>query len=117
MALRVIAREIGSKPFNGNVVAYWKRYGNEIQQVEKGIEEAKTKGITAGADDKFQLDRYTRQLRKSVSSRLDKTFLRLRKDTLNAYLLICAAAIYRCEVPESFWLSLLKDWNCDEEEQ
>ncbi|MGB3509875.1 MAG: NB-ARC domain-containing protein [Microcoleaceae cyanobacterium] len=117
LALRVIAGEIGSKPFNGNVVAYWKRYGNEIQQVEKGIEEAKTKGITAGADDKFQLDRYTRQLRINVSSRLDKTFLRLRKDTLNAYQLICAAAIYRCEVPESFWLSLLKDWNCDEEKQ
>lgn len=117
LALRVIAGEIGSKPFNGNVVAYWKRYGNEIEEVEKGIEEAKIKGITAGADDKFQLDRYTRQLRTSVRSRLDKTFSRLRKDALNAYRLICAGAIYRSEVPENFWLSLLKDWNCDEDEQ
>ncbi|GGA00694.1 NB-ARC domain-containing protein [Okeania sp. KiyG1] len=117
LALRVIAGEIGSKPFNGNVVAYWKRYGNEIEEVEKGIEEAKTKGITAGADDKFQLDRYTRQLRKIVRARLDKAFSRLQKEAVNAYRLICAGAIYRCEVPESFWLSHLEDWDCDKYEQ
>ena len=117
LALRVIAGEIGSKPFNGNVVAYWKRYGNEFEEVEKAIEEAKTRGIATGADDKFQLDRYTRQLRKSVRSRLDKTFSRLQKDALNAYRLICVGAIFRCEVPESFWLKLLKNWQCDEEQQ
>ncbi|NEN93142.1 MAG: ATP-binding protein, partial [Okeania sp. SIO3H1] len=117
LALRVIAGEIGSQLFNGNVVAYWKRYGNEIEEVEKAIEEAKTKGITAGAEDKFQLDRYTRQLRKSVRSRLDKTFSRLQKEALNAYRLICVGAIYRCEVQESFWLKLLKNWPCDEEKQ
>ncbi|MGD1717727.1 NB-ARC domain-containing protein [Dapis sp. BLCC M172] len=116
LALRVIAGEIGSKPFNGNVVAYWKRYGNEFEEVEKGIEEAKSKRIT-GADDRFLLDRYTRMLRKKVKSRLDKTFFRLRKDALNAYRLICVSAIYRCEVPESFWLKLLKNWQCDEEQQ
>lgn len=114
LALRVIGGEIGSKPFNGNVVAYWKRYGNEIEEVEKAIEEAKTKGITAGADDKFQLDRYTRQLRKSVRARLDKAFSRL---PLNAYRLICTAAIFRCEVPESFWLGNLEDWDCSVDEQ
>ncbi|NEP84533.1 MAG: AAA family ATPase, partial [Okeania sp. SIO3B3] len=116
LALRVIAGEIGSKPFNGNVVAYWKRYGNEIEEVEKGIEEAKSRGIT-GADDRFQLDRYTRLLRKKVKSRLDKTFFRLRKDAFNAYRLICATGIYRCEVPESFWLSHLEDWSCSKDEQ
>ncbi|NET24188.1 NB-ARC domain-containing protein [Okeania sp. SIO1I7] len=116
LALRVIAGEIGSKPFNGNVVAYWKRYGNEFEEVEKGIEEAKSKRIT-GADDRFQLDRYTRLLRKKVKSRLDKTFFRLRKDALNAYRLICATGIYRCEVPESFWLSHLEEWNCSKDEQ
>ncbi|MGD1698311.1 NB-ARC domain-containing protein [Dapis sp. BLCC M229] len=116
LALRVIAGEIGSKPFDGNVVAYWKRYGNEFEEVEKGIEEAKSKGIT-GADDRFQLDRYTRVLRKKVKSRLDKTFFRLRKDALNAYRLICATGIYRCEVPESFWLSHLQDWSCSKNER
>ncbi|MDY7002507.1 MAG: NB-ARC domain-containing protein [Cyanobacteriota bacterium] len=117
LALRVIAGEIGSNPFDGNVVAYWKRYGNEIEEVEKAIEEAKTRGIAAGADDKFQLDRYTRELRKRVRSRLDKTFSRLHKEALNAYRLICVGAIYRCEVQESFWLKLLKNWPCDEEKQ
>ena len=116
LALRVIAGEIGSKPFNGNVVAYWKRYGNEFEEVEKGIEEAKSRGIT-GADDRFQLDRYTRLLRKKVKSRLDKTFFRLRKDALNAYRLICATGIYRCEVPESFWLSHLEEWSCSKDER
>ncbi len=117
LALRVIAGEIGSKPFNGNVVAYWKRYGNEIEEVEKAIEEAKTKGITAGADDKFQLDRYTRQLRKRVRARLDKTFSRLQKEALNAYRLICVGSIYRCEVQESFWLSHLEEWSCSKDER
>ncbi|NES66396.1 MAG: ATP-binding protein [Okeania sp. SIO2D1] len=116
LALRVIAGEIGSKPFNGNVVAYWKRYGNEFEEVEKGIEEAKSKGII-GADDRFRLNRYTRDLRKKVKSRLDKTFFRLRKDALNAYRLICATGIYRCEVPENFWLSHLEDWSCSKDER
>ena len=53
LALRVIAGEIGSRPFYGNVVAYWNRHGSEIEEVEKAIEEAETKGITASADDKY----------------------------------------------------------------
>ena len=85
--------------------------------MEKAIEEGRTQGVTVGADDKFQLDRYTRMLRKNVSQRLDKTFFRLQKDAINAYRLICVGAIYRCEVPESFWLKLLKSWQCDEEKQ
>jgi len=116
LALRVIAGEIGSKPFNGNVAAYWKRYGNEFEEVEKGIEEAKSKSKT-GLDDRFQLDRYTRLLRKKVRARLDKTFLRLQRDALNAYRLICSAAVYRCEVSESFWLSHLEEWGCSKDEQ
>ena len=116
LALRVIAGEIVNKPFNGNVTAYWSKYGNEIEEVEKAIEEAKTKGIIASADDKFQLDRYTRQLRKKVRERLDKTFGRLYEEALNAYRLICENAIYRCEVQESFWWSHLEDWDCNENE-
>ncbi|MFS8119115.1 MAG: ATP-binding protein, partial [Microcoleus sp.] len=66
LALRVIAGEIGSQPFYGNVAGYWNKYGHEIEEVEKAIEEAKTKGITASADDDLRLDRYTRELRKNV---------------------------------------------------
>lgn len=117
LALRVIAGEIGSQPFYGNVAGYWNKYGHEIEEVEKAIEEAKTKGITASADDDWRLDRYTRELRKNVRFRLEKTFERLKKDVLNAYRLLCEASVYRCRVPEEFWLSHLEDWDCDEEKQ
>ncbi|NQE34381.1 ATP-binding protein [Microcoleus asticus] len=117
LALRVIAGEIGSQPFDGNVAGYWNKYGHEIEEVEKAIEEAKTKGITSSADDDWRLDRYTRELRKNVRFRLEKTFERLKKDVLNAYRLLCEASAYRCAVPEEFWLSHLEDWDCDEEKQ
>jgi len=32
-------------------------------------------------------------------------------------LLLCEASVYRCPVPEDFWLSHLEDWNKDEEQQ
>ncbi|MGK7922199.1 MAG: NB-ARC domain-containing protein [Trichodesmium sp.] len=117
LALRVISGEIGAKPFDGNVVAYWKKYGNEIEEVEKAIEEAKTQGIIEGADDEWKLDRYTRKLRKNVQERLEKTFGRLKQDTINSYRLLCEGSIYRCAVPEKFWLNHLEDWDCDEDER
>lgn len=117
LALRVIAGEIGSQPFYGNVAGYWNKYGDEIEEVEKAIEEAKTTGITASADDDWRLDRYTRELRKNVRFRLEKTFERLKKDILNAYRLLCEASVYRCAVPEEFLLSHLEDWDCDKEKQ
>ena len=117
LALRVIAGEIGSQPFYGNVAGYWNKYGQEIEEVEKAIEEAKTTGITASADDDWRLDRYTCELRKNVRFRLEKTFDRLKKDVLNAYRLLCEASVYRCAVPEEFWLSHLEDWDCDDQKQ
>lgn len=117
LALRVIAGEIRNKPFDGNVLAYWNQYRREVEEVEKAIEEAKTKGITASADDKFNLHRYTRQLRRNVRVRLEKTFNRLAKDVRYAYILLCEASVYRCPVPEDFWLSHLEDWDRGEEEQ
>jgi hypothetical protein len=41
----------------------------------------------------------------------------LKKDVLNAYRLLCEASVYRCAVPEEFWLSHLEDWDCDKEKQ
>lgn len=117
LALRVIAGEIRNQPFDGNVLAYWNHYGREVEEVEKAIEEAKTKGITASADDKFNLHRYTRNLRRNVRFRLEKTFNRLQKDVRYGYILLCEASVYRCPVPEDFWLSHLEDWDRDEDEQ
>ena len=113
LALRVIAGEIGNKPFYGNVVPYWNTYGHEIEEVEKAIEEAKIQA--ASANDQWQLDRYTRNLRRKVRSRLENTFNRLKNDVFYAYVLLCEASVYRCPVPEEFWLSHLEDWDLPED--
>lgn len=116
LALRVIAGEIKNKPFEGNVVAYWNSYGNEVEEVERAIAEAQ-EGKSTGADDRWKLDRFTKTLRRNVRSRLNKTFARLEKDAKWAYILLCEASVYRCSVPEGFWMSHLEDWDRDEEEQ
>ncbi|WP_013320651.1 SEFIR domain-containing protein [Gloeothece verrucosa] len=115
LALRVIAGEIKNKPFNGNIIAYWNQYGSEIEEVEKAIAEAQA-GKTTG-EDPFKLDRFTKTLRRNVRSRLNKTFARLKEDVRYAYILLCEASVYRCPVPENFWLSHLEDWDRDAEEQ
>ena len=116
LALRVIAGEIKNKPFEGNVVAYWHKYCNEVEEVEKAIAEAQ-EGKSTGAEDKWQLDRFTKTLRRNVRSRLRKTFARLKEDAKWSYILLCEASVYRCPVPQKFWLSHLEDWNRNEEEQ
>ena len=116
LALRVIAGEIKNKPFEGKVVAYWNSYGNEVEEVEMAIAEAQA-GKSTGADDKWKLDRFTKTLRRNVRSRLDKTFGRLREDAKWAYIMLCETSVYRCAVPENFWLSHLEDWEQSGDEQ
>lgn len=112
LALRVIAGEMGSPPFFGNVVNYWNRYHSEIEAVEAAIAEAAA-GQMVGAEDKWRLDRFTRALRRNVRQRLEQTFQRLRQDVKFAYILLCEASVYRCGVPEDWWLSHLSYWDCD----
>ncbi|NEZ57509.1 AAA family ATPase [Adonisia turfae] len=116
LALRIILGEIGSHPFYGNIAAYWQRYGHEIEAVEQAIAAA-AEGATTGADDKWQLDRFTRALRRNVQQRLEQTFARLRQDAKYAYILLCEASVYRCPVPDDWWLSHLEDWQQSEVEQ
>ena len=116
LALRVITGEIGSRPFFGNVVAYWKRYGGEIETVEQAISQAE-EGNTTGADDDWRLDRMTQTLRRNVRQRLEQTFTRLNAEVRYAYVLLCESAVYRCAVPEDWWLSHLEFWDCDEAAQ
>jgi len=115
LALRVVAGEIGNKPFSGNVVAYWNKYGYEIVEVEKAIKEAK-QGKTTHKD-KLHLHKYTRELRRHVRVRIEKTFNRLKQDVYYAYVLLCEVSVYRCPVPEDFWLSHLEDWDYNKEQQ
>ncbi|MEL7052591.1 MAG: phosphorylase, partial [Cyanobacteria bacterium J06588_5] len=77
----------GDRPFFGNAAAYWKRYG---------------------AEDNWKLDRFTRTLRRNVQTRLEHTLERLRQDV--PYILLCETSVYRCAVPEDWWLSHLEDW-------
>jgi hypothetical protein len=116
LSLRVIAGEIKNNPFKGNVLAYWNKYGNELEEVEVAIAEAQ-KGQSASIDDKWQLDRFTKTLRRNVRSRLNKTLKRLQEDTKWAYIMLCETSVYRCAVPEDFWLSHLEDWDRNEDEQ
>ena len=113
LALRIIAGEIGSRPFFGDVIAYWNRYGPEIEAVETAIAEAAA-GQMSGAEDKWRLDRFTRTLRLNVRRRLEQTFERLQRDAKFAYVLLCEASVYRCAVPEAWWLSHLEYWDCNE---
>ena len=116
LALRVITGEIGSRPFFGNVVAYWKKYGGEIEAVEQAIAQA-AEGKTTGVDDNWKLDRLTQAVRRNVRKRLEQTFTRLNQEARQAYLLLCEASVYRCAVPEDWWLSHLEFWDCDEAAQ
>lgn len=113
LALRVIAGEIVSPPFNGNIVAYWKQYGHEIEEVEKARQQVEVES----ADDEYRLERYTRSLQRAVKQQVEKTFKRLNRDVPDAYKLLCLCSVYRRPVPETFWLKPLERFGFDEEKQ
>ncbi|MGB6231767.1 MAG: hypothetical protein WBF53_16755, partial [Litorimonas sp.] len=48
---------------------------------------------------------------------LEHTFERLQQDARMAYILLCETAVYRCAVPEDWWLSHLEDWDQSEAAQ
>jgi hypothetical protein len=104
LALLVIAGEILSEPFSGDVVAYWKKYGHEIEEVEK----ARQKEEVESQNDRFRLERYSRNLGKLVEKRVEETFKRLYEDFPNAYLLLCHGSVFRRSVPENYWFRGLK---------
>ncbi len=113
LALRAIAGEILNHPFQGNVVAYWKKYGHEIEEVEQ----IKQQPEIESAADSLKLDRYNRNLQRAVKLQLEKTFDRLAKDVPHAYLLLSFSSVYRRAVPESFYLKTLARFGLDGERQ
>lgn len=106
LALQVILGEIRDH-YGGQVVRYWQQYGAEIEVVEQA------KAGLAAPGDYPQLDRYSCQLRNAVRDRIDKTFMRLRHDLPDAYLLLCTTAVYRIAVDEAFLLGpfLRRGWS------
>ena len=114
LVLRVIIGEILSKPFNGDVQAYWnderENTGKKIEEVEKALIEAE-QGKTLGEKDEFELHKLTREVRNQVNKeRLQISFRRLAKDVKDAYILICAASVYRAPEKEEYWLKHLVHW-------
>jgi hypothetical protein len=103
LALHVIIGEI-MDCHDGDVTAYWRCYGNEIILVESD------RVAAYSAMERPRLDRYSRQLRKAVRDRIEKTFVRLREDFPGAYLLLCMAAVYRVAVDRAFLLAPLERW-------
>jgi hypothetical protein len=106
LVLRVIIGEINGDPFNGNVPAYWNDVRSNIEKVEKDLAEAE-KGQIIG-EDKWELHKLTRQVRYKVNKeRLKAIFNRLETQVPDAYILICAASVYRIPVQEEGWLMQL----------
>lgn len=104
LALQVIAGEILSKPFYGDVVMYWNKYGHEIKEIEKAYQQEKIES----EHDRFRLDRYTCNLKKFVKKLIEQTFKRLYEDFPIAYALLCDGSAYRRPVPEIAWFKVLK---------
>jgi len=116
LALRTIAGEIKGS-YNGKVRAYWKENSRYIEEVKEAIDEARNGGIVKGDEDRWQLASYTQVLRRKVKERIEKTFERLKNDVYDAYVLLCTASVYRCEVKEKWWLINLEDEGYNEERQ
>ena len=56
-------------------------------------------------------------MQRNVRQRLEQTFQRLAQEAKMAYLLLCSASVYRCGVPEDWWLGHLIFWTEDEKVQ
>lgn len=116
LALRTIAGEI-KESYGGKVSAYWKDNSHYIEEVKEAIDEARNQGIVKGDEDRWHLASYTKVLQRKVKERIERTFKRLKNDVYDAYLLLCMASIYRCEVQEKWWLINLEDEGYGEEWQ
>lgn len=108
LVLRVVIGEI-YESFNGSVQAYWNDVSSKIEEVEKALAEAEADARKIiGADDDWELHKLTRKVRLEVNKqRLEAVFDRLESQAKDAYILICAASVYRTPVQEEGWLMQL----------
>ena len=114
LVLRVIIGEILNEPFNGDVQAYWnddrENTSQKIEEVEIALAEAE-QGNILGEKDEWKLHKLTREVREQVNKqRLQIAFNRLARDVKDAYILICAASVYRAPEKEDYWLKHLFHW-------
>lgn len=102
LGLRVIAGEIRSHRYGGNIQAYWQEYGGEIAEVER------LKTTTEGnpREDKQDLT-FSIDLKELVLRRIKRCVSRLQEDDPLAYRLFCMGAIHRQAEPREAWLFLI----------
>jgi hypothetical protein len=82
----------------------------KIEEVEKTLAEA-GQGTTLGEKDEWDLHKLTRTVQNHVyKQRLQIAFNRLARDVKDAYILICAASVYRSPEKEEYWLKHLVHW-------
>jgi len=86
LVLQVIADEIKQRPFNGNIQAYWERYGEEFEAVTP----------------KGKVDR-SRVFRTRVRHRVEQTIDSLPE---SAKQLLSACSVFHRPVPETFWIEM-----------
>ncbi|MBE9229016.1 tetratricopeptide repeat protein [Phormidium sp. LEGE 05292] len=88
LLIEVLAGEILEHPYNGNVVAYWRKHQQEFAAI-------------APAKNSEELER-------NVKDRVRETLKRLEKDSPYAYGLLLRSSVYRLPVTEDFWLAMLQ---------
>ena len=123
LVLRIIIGEI-CESFDANVQAYWNDINSKIEEVETAIAEAE-QGKILGEQDEWKLHKLTLKVQREVNKkRLEITFDRLEKQVKDAYILICAASVYRAPVQAEGWLMQLvnlvkriENQQCNEERQ
>jgi hypothetical protein len=109
LALRVIAGEIRSSPYDGEIKAYWYDFGSEIEEVEN----FKNSPDHRGESDRPEIDRYSHDLRTLVKSRIEKTFIRLVNSYPLAAELLSMGAVYRQAVERQAWLTMIEEYDTE----
>lgn len=96
LVLRVISREILAD-FNGNMMKYWQRHGDEFEQVARELQSQRVNPAN-----------YSQKLQNKVRHRIEASLKRLPSDSLA---LLCRSAVYRRPVPHTFWLAMIEDYS------
>lgn len=94
LLIEVLAGEILEHPYNGNVVAYWRKHQQEFAEIAPA--------------------RNSEELERNVKDRVRETLKRLEKDVPYAYTLLLRSSVYRLPVTEDFWLAMLEGLSDEE---
>jgi tetratricopeptide (TPR) repeat protein len=103
LVLRVIAGDILSEPFCGDLANYWQRYGHEFEQVARELQSEQVNPAL-----------YNHALQTQVRRRVELSLKRLPQD---AFDLLCRSSVYRRPVPEKFWLAMIGDHTPQQQQQ